>query len=63
MDKLNEDQLLSIEEFIESLTCFYCTEEDRDCSSCIIHNQLKENILQATFSVNFGELWFVRQDR
>ncbi|MBK7106429.1 MAG: hypothetical protein IPH62_14205 [Ignavibacteriae bacterium] len=26
-------------------------------------NLLKENILQATFSVNFGELWFVRQDR
>ena len=45
MDKLNKDQLLSIEEFIESLTCFYCTEEDKDCSSCIIHNQLKENIL------------------
>lgn len=45
MDKLNEDQLLSIEEFIESLICNKCTEEDRDCSSCIIHNQLKENIL------------------
>ncbi|MFZ1289506.1 MAG: hypothetical protein WAR79_05430 [Melioribacteraceae bacterium] len=26
-------------------------------------NLLKENIFQATFSVNFGELWFVRQDR
>ncbi|MBK8946803.1 MAG: hypothetical protein IPM32_16255 [Ignavibacteriae bacterium] len=26
-------------------------------------NLLKENIFQANFSVNFGELWFVRQDR
>lgn len=24
---------------------------------------LKENIFQASFSINFGELWFVRQDR
>lgn len=27
------------------------------------NNLLKENIFQATFSINFGELWFVRQDR
>lgn len=27
------------------------------------NNLLKENILQASFSLNFGELWFIRQDR
>ena len=45
MDKLNEAQLLSIELFVEYLICNKCIEEDKDCSSCIIHNQLKENIL------------------
>lgn len=46
MDKLNESQVQTIEEFIESLICPYCSEiEDKDCSSCIIHQQLKENIL------------------
>ena len=45
MNKLNEDQLLSIELFIESLICERCTDSEKDCSSCVIHNQLKENIL------------------
>ena len=48
MDKINDNQLLNVENLIESLICPSCTDtqEEKDCSSCEIYNQLKVNLLK-----------------
>lgn len=48
MNKINDNQLLNVEKLIESLICPSCTDtqEEKDCSSCEIYNQLKVNLLK-----------------
>ena len=47
MNQLNSEQFDEIEELIEHLICGNCTEDnnEKDCSSCEIFNQIKINLL------------------
>ena len=48
MNQLNSKQFDAVEELIEHLLCERCDEsnEDKDCSSCEIYNQMKINMLK-----------------